>query len=66
MRINSQNPCLGHLAQAEVGEQHVEQADAVAPGFPGSQVREGLGEPDGVVHFEEDVRDPAQPPVEGH
>ena len=29
-------------------------------------VREGLGEPDGVVHLEEDVRDPAQPPVEGH
>ena len=36
---------LGHLPQAEVdslGEQHVEQTDAVAAGLPGSQVREGL------------------------
>ena len=60
---------LGHLAQAEVdalGEQHVEQTDAVATGLPGSQVREGLGEPGGVVHLEQDVRDPrlGQPPVE--
>ena len=40
------------------GEQHVEQADAVATGRPGSQVREGLGELGGVVHLEQDVRDP--------
>ena len=31
---------------------------AVATGLPGSQVREGLGEPGGVVHLEQDVRDP--------
>ena len=60
---------VGHLAQAEIdslGEQHVEQADAVATGRPGSQVREGLGEPGGVVHCEQDVRDPhvGYPPVE--
>ena len=60
---------LGHLPQAEVdslGEQHVEQTDAVAAGLPGSQVREGLGEPGGVVHLEQDVRDPrgGHPPVE--
>ena len=60
---------LGHLPQAEVdalGEQHVEQTDAVAAGLPGSQVREGLGEPGGVVHLEEDVRDArlGHPPVE--
>ena len=51
---------LGHLPQAEVdslGEQHVEQTDAVAAGLPGSQVREGLGEPGGVVHLKQDVRD---------
>ena len=39
-------------------EQHVEQTDAVAAGLPRSQVREGLGEPGGVVHLEQDVRDP--------
>ena len=60
---------LGHLAQAEVdalGEQHVEQADAVAAGLTGSHVREGLGEPGGVVHLEQDVGDPrlGHPPVE--
>ena len=60
---------LGHLAQAEVdafGEQHVEQTDAVAAGRPGPQVREGRGEPGGVVHLEEDVGDPrlGHPPVE--
>ena len=47
---------LGHLPQPEVdalGEQHVEQTDAVAAGLPGSQVREGLGEPGGVVHLEQ-------------
>ena len=35
-------------------------------GDPGSQVREGLGEPCGVVHLEQDVRDPRvwHPPVE--
>ena len=52
---------FGHLAQAEIdapGEQHVEQADAVATGRPGAQVREGLGEPGGVVHLEQNVRDP--------
>ena len=52
---------FGHLAQAEIdalGEQHVEQADAVATGRPGAQVREGLGEPGGVVHLKQDVRDP--------
>ena len=38
----------------------------VAAGLPGSQVREGLGEPGGVVHLEQDVGDPrlGQPPVE--
>ena len=60
---------FGHLAQAEInslGEQHVEQTDAVATGRPGSQVREGLGEPGGVIHLEQDVRDPrvGHPPVE--
>ena len=60
---------LGHLAQTEVdalGEEHVEQTDAVAAGLSGSQVREGLGEPGGVVHLEQDVGDPrlGQPPVE--
>ena len=48
---------LGHLAQGEVdalGEQHVEHADAVAAGLPGSQVGEGLGEPGGVVHRQEE------------
>ena len=60
---------LGHLAQAEVdalGEQHVEQTDAVAARRPGPQVRESLGEPGGVVHLEQDVRDPrlGHPPVE--
>ena len=73
MRINSQNPVrgrgLGHLAEAEVdslGEQHVEQTDAVVAGLAGSQVREGLGEPGGVVHLEQDVGDPnlGHPPVE--
>ena len=34
----------------------VEQTDAVAAGLSGSQVREGLGEPGGVVHLEHDVR----------
>ena len=48
------------VAQAEIdalGEQHVEQADAVATGRPGSQVREGLSELGGVVHLEQDVGD---------
>ena len=34
----------------------VEQTDAVAAGLSGSQVRECLGEPGGVVHLEHDVR----------
>ena len=73
MRINSQNPCvvvasaiLRRPRLIPLGEQHVEQTDTVAAGLAGSQVREGLGEPGGVVHLEQDVRDPrlGHPPVE--
>lgn len=60
---------FGHLAQPKVqplGEQHVQQAYAVAAGNAGAQMAEGLREADGRVHLEHQVSDAHRrhPPVE--
>ncbi len=61
--------CTRHFAQTQIEpfRQHdVQQSDFVPAGRAGVQVGEGLGEPGGVIHLHQDVRDPRlrQPPVE--
>ena len=58
-------PEQAHAAGRQVPDARDERGED-GRGSPGSQVREGLGEPGGVVHLEEDVRDPrlGHPPVE--
>ena len=53
------SPC--HLAEAEVqslGKQHVQEADPVLARHTRMQMREGFGEPDLVIHFQQEIRDP--------
>ena len=73
MRISSQNPCVLVASAILRRPRLMPSASSTLSrpmrsrqGSPGSQVREGLGEPGGVVHLEEDVRDArlGHPPVE--